>query len=53
MVMPMLMMNVGVMRVTVRDGLVPMRVCVRLCAIPREVVLVLVVRIVHVGMAVQ
>jgi len=47
--MLMLVMNVGVMRVAVRDGFVGVRMRMRFGAIPREIVGVLVMDVVHVA----
>lgn len=51
--MPMLVMNVRVMRMAVRDGLMPMLMRMRLGAVPGKAMWMLMVRIMHVRVAVQ
>ncbi len=46
--MPMLVMNVRIMRMAMRDGLVLMQVSMRFCAIPGDGVSMLMVFVVHV-----
>lgn len=48
--MPMAVMNIGEVRVDMRDRGVPVKMAVRLGAIPFEIVLMLVVRVVHMAM---
>lgn len=50
--MRMLVVDIRIMRVTVRDRFVGMRVRMRLLAIPLEIVRVLVMRVVHMAMGV-
>jgi len=49
-VVPVPMVHVGIMRMAVGQPLMHVRVCVRLAAIPRKIVRVLMMLVVHVAM---